>query len=804
MSYDHKTIEAKWIQKWAELGLHKTPEITAGAAKYYCLDMFPYPSGAGLHVGHVEGYTATDIVSRYMRMQGKAVLHPMGWDAFGLPAENYAIKTGKHPQETTDEAIKTFKKQIDNLGLSYDWDRELGTHREDYYKWTQWLFLKLYEKGLAYRKFAPVNWCPKDQTVLANEQVIDGKCERCDSEVIQKDMAQWFFKITDYAERLIKDLDKVDWPESTKLGQINWIGKSEGARIKFEIQANGEKVDEIEVFSTAHDTIFGATFLVIAPENKFLSKHLPELQNQAVIEGYITAAGTKTELERQQQKEKTGARIEGLMAINPMTNKEMPIYVADYVLNGYGTGAVMGVPGHDERDFEFANKYGLEIIFVTETDEFISYSDTIKKELKKFVVTNSGEYTGMDYESARAKMLDDMEANGIATREVNYRLRDWLVSRQRYWGAPIPMVYDTDGKPHPVAVADLPVILPHDIDFNPTGVSPLVDSPVFNRGVEDKYGQGWKRESDTLDTFVDSSWYFFRFADPKNETGFASKEAMQKWLPVDLYVGGAEHTVLHLLYARFFTKFLYDEGYITFDEPFQRMRHPGIILAEDNRKMSKRWGNVINPDDEIAKFGADTVRMYEMFMGPFKDSKPWSTRTEQGVARFLTKVWTLQAKVKKDFADIEQTRAVHKVNKFVMRATAELYFNTAVSKFMEFTNTLTKAENISQEVWEHFLKLMAPYAPFMTEELWSLLGYTESIHLQSWPQFDVALATEETITIGVQVNGKVRADIEVALDEAEEEVKAKVLAIPAVQKWLEGKEPKKFIYVKGKIVSVIA
>lgn len=802
MSYNHTEIEQKWKERWSQAQLYKTPEN--GTDKYYCLDMFPYPSGAGLHVGHVEGYTATDIVSRFMRMQGKDVLHPMGWDAFGLPAENYAIKTGVAPRTTTTKAIETFKSQIDNLGLSYDWDREIGTHDPDYYKWTQWLFLQLYKHGLAYRKNAPVNWCPTDQTVLANEQVIDGKCERCDTEVVQRDMEQWFFKITDYADRLIDDLDKIDWPESTKLGQVNWIGRSEGALVKFQIN----QIDEpLEIFTTRVDTIFGATFLVIAPENKLVQIIKQVATNVAEIDSYIKQAETKTELERQQQKEKTGVRVEGVSVINPINGLEIPLFIADYVLNTYGTGAIMAVPAHDERDFEFAQKYDLEIqvVVAPKDNEQAETTGPVPGDYAPFtgygVVINSGQYSGMTSEQAKKQIVTDL--GDKAQAKVNYRLRDWLAVRQRYWGAPTPMVYDPQGNPHPVDEADLPILLPEDVDFKPTGTSPLTDSVSFHQSAELKYGKGWRREVDTLDTFVDSSWYFFRFADPHNTDAFASKEAMQKWAPVDLYVGGAEHTVLHLLYARFFTKFLFDQGYINFDEPFKKLRHPGTILAEDGRKMSKRWGNVINPDDEIAQFGADTVRMYEMFMGPLKDSKPWSTRTEQGVARFLTKLWNLQGKVKPAVNSTEQNKWINRLIKFAGEGIENMTFNTVVSKYMEFTNFLSKEEQIDSDVWNKFLLTMAPFAPFMTEELWERAGHTTSIHLASWPEFDPAQTIDDTITIGIQVNGKVRADISLAKNAPEAEVKAQVLAMESITKWVNSQEVKKFIYVPGKIISIV-
>lgn len=803
--YDPAIIEPKWRKKWEEEQVYKTPEIKKDDNKAYILDMYPYPSGSGLHVGHPRGYVGTDVVTRFTRMQGKKVLHPMGFDSFGLPAENYAIKTGVHPQITTDNAIAMFKSQIENIGLSYDWNRELSVHVPEYYKWTQWLFLQFYKKGLAYKKTAPVNWCPKDNTVLANEQVIDGRCERCDTEVIQKDMDQWFFKITAYADELVDDLAKIDWPESTKLGQINWIGRSEGARIKFEVRANGEKVTDLEVFSTAHDTIFGATFMVVAPEHKILKEHFTKITNQDQVKKYIEEAKSKTELERQQQKEKTGVKIEGIVAINPMNREEIPIFVADYVLAGYGTGAIMAVPGHDERDGEFAKKYGMPIPFVADVKEFTSYSETIKKDPTKFKLINSGEYDGLDYKTGREKMMQDMEVKGIAAREVNYRLRDWLLSRQRYWGAPIPIVYDPEGNAHPVDEADLPVLLPTDVDFKPTGESPLVYSESFHKSAEEKYGKGWKRETDTMDTFVDSSWYFFRFTDPHNEQEFASKEQMNKWMPVDLYVGGAEHTVLHLMYSRFFTKALRDMGYLNFDEPFMKLRHQGMILAEDSRKMSKRWGNTLDPNDEIAKYGADTFRMYEMFIGPFEATMPWNTKTEVGVFRFLTKVWGTAEKVSDDVdaetlsrQNVQVSKLIHKVENDV----TNMAFNTAIAKMMEFINFLGKEEKVSKEVWSKFVLVIAPFGPYIAEELWSQLGNKFSVHQQTWPTYDKNDLIEDTIELAVQINGKVRGTLSVSKEISEEDVMNMIKSDEQLAKYLTG-EIRKVIYVPAKIVNIV-
>lgn len=641
--YQPKEFESKWVEQWDKEQIYKTPELTdedkKSGKKRYILDMFPYPSGAGLHVGHIENYTGTDIYSRYLRMNGYKVLHPIGWDAFGLPAENYAVKTGVHPKITTDQAITTFTEQMKRTGLSFDWNRELGTHRPEYYKWTQWLFMLLYKKGLAYRKEALVNWDPIDQTVLANEQVLpDGTAERSGAKVEQRMLTQWFFKITDYAERLLNDLEKVDWPESTKMGQRNWIGKSEGAEIIWDIKnPESNETFQIHTFTTRFDTIPGPTFLVIAPEHTFVQKFITQ-EHRLEVEKYIEETKGKTELTRQTNKDKTGV-FTGSYAVNPFNGDEVPVYIADYVISTYGTGAVMGMPGHDERDFEFAKKYNLPVKYSNAPKDGSFELNGEAPFMGEGYQINSGEFDGLFWKEAREKIISKLESEGKAIRKVNYRLRDWLISRQRFWGAPIPVIYDKNGKEHLVDEAELPVVLPMDVEFKPTGVSPLTDHAEFQKVDTAKYGEGARREADTMDTFVDSSWYFLRFVDNNNPEEFANKEKMNNWGPVDLYVGGAEHTVLHLLYARFFTKVLFDEGYLTFDEPFMKLRHQGTILGPDHRKMSKRYGNIINPLDVANDFGADTLRMYEMFMGPYDAMKAWNSENIQGVYRFLTRIW---------------------------------------------------------------------------------------------------------------------------------------------------------------------
>ena len=776
--YDHKAIEKKWQDRWEKDGTFRA-EGDSSKPKAYILDMFPYPSGDGLHVGHVEGYTATDIYSRYKRMRGFNVLHPMGWDAFGLPAENYAIKTGVPPQETTDKSINNFRKQIKALGLSYDWSREVGTHNPDYYRWTQWLFAKFFEKGLVYKKKALVNWDPVDQTVLANEQVLpDGTAERSGAKVEKRDLEQWFFKITDYADELADSLDQVDWPESTKINQRNWIGVSEGAEIDFKIEGSQTSV---KVFTTRPDTLFGATYLVVAPEHPWLTQEITnsksQITNKSEIEKYINNAKNKNDIDRSAEgKEKTGVELKGVKAINPANQEEIPVWVADYVLGHYGTGAIMAVPAHDERDAEFAEKFGLPV--------------------REIELENPKEIT--------------KKVGGTWTKK--YRLRDWLISRQRYWGAPIPIVYDPEGKPNAVPQVHLPWMLPTDVEFKPTGTSPLGQSKELAERTEALFGKGWKPEVDTMDTFACSSWYYLAYVMGESikpqvsmSKQISSKEVQNKfkyWLPVDLYVGGAEHTVLHLLYARFFTKALRDMGYISFGEPFLKLRHQGIILAEDSRKMSKRWGNVINPDDMTAKFGADALRMYEMFMGPLEAMKPWATRNIAGLERFLERVWRLGGNQGQSLAqgsprtvlspklDTLLNQTIKKVGDDI----ENLKMNTAVSALMILLNEIEAGA--PQAAYETFVKLLAPFAPHMAAEL----AEKHSIDLSVWPAYDASKLIAETVTIAVQVNGKVRASIKLSPNASEDEALAAARA--AAGKWLDAGE-KKAIYIPGKIVSFV-
>lgn len=800
--YDPSKIEPKWQKYWAENNTFKA-EVNPNKDKYYVLDMFPYPSGAGLHVGHPEGYTATDIVSRFKRMNGLNVLHPMGWDAFGLPAENYAIKTKIHPKETTQKSMGVFRGQIQSIGFSYDWNREINTSSPEYYKWTQWFFLFLYKNGLAYKKLAPVNWCESCKTVLANEQVIDGSCERCKNEVVQKELSQWFFKITDFIEDngktdgLLTGLKKIDWPNGTLISQENWIGKSTGANVDFKVK-NSKEV--IQVYTTRPDTLFGATYMVLSPEHPLVDK-LATSEYADKIEKYREVTKKKSDLERTElNKNKTGEFI-GAYAINPVNNKEIPIWIADYVLTGYGTGAIMAVPAHDERDWEFAKKFDIPMI------EVIS-GGNIEKEayVGDGKLVNSDFLNDSNVEDAKSKIIQWLEEKKIGEGAINYKLRDWSVSRQRYWGSPIPIIHCEDCGEVPVPEKDLPVELPDDVDFVPTGVSPLHKSKTFQDVTCPKCGKKAKREADTMDTFVCSSWYMFRYTDPQNDKEFASKEAMKNWCPVDLYVGGAEHTVMHLLYARFFTKVLHKFGYIDFDEPFTKLRHQGMILGEDGEKMSKSRGNVINPDDVIKKYGADTLRVYEMFMGPFEAVKPWSTKSIEGSFRFLQKVWKL-VEEKEVIDDVVVTKdlasLLHKTIKKVTEDIESFNFNTAISHMMIFANEVQKHKSVSKPLMEKFALILSPFAPHLCEELWSMLGHKETLAYEKWPEYDEKLVVDSTFNLVFSVNGKVRGKKEVEVGISEEDAISTALEDEGVKRNIEGKEVIKKIYVPNKLVNIV-
>lgn len=950
-SYDHKKIEKKWQKQWAKDGAYKT-DTDLSKPKYYVLDMFPYPSGAGLHIGHPRGYVASDIIARKRRIEGCRVLHPMGWDAFGLPAENYAIKTGTPPQQTTDESITTFRSQIKNLGLSYDWDNEIGTHRPDYYRWTQWLFTKFFEKGLVYKKKALVNWDPVDQTVLANEQVLpDGTAERSGAVVEKKDLEQWFFKITDYADELADSLDSVDWPESTKINQRNWIGRSEGAEIDFYLDFGDEAVNartgpdgkkaHITVFTTRPDTLFGATYLVLSPEHQWVSLalgHKTVLKNNDEVAAYVEASKKKSDIDRMSNdKEKTGVRLKGVMAVNPATGERIPMFAADYVLAHYGTGAIMAVPAHDDRDMAFARKYDLPIrqvvmpvfgaedkrpdavfrqtvnavvrnddgrllflkwkeykwvsnviggieqgetieraairevleetgyrarplyvapiaveshyyadhkaewrsrldtpvLLELESDQkgplseeerakhdtmWLTYEEAQKEGLfhnnklaldialgkisayaaplygEEQVLINSGDFNGLSVAEAQVAM-----AQKFGRVKKTYKLRDWLISRQRYWGAPIPIVYDPEGTPHAIPAEHLPWLLPTDVEYMPKGTSPLGSSEELKARTERIFGKGWTPEIDTMDTFACSSWYFFRFADPHNAEAFASKSALQEWLPVDLYIGGAEHTVLHLLYARFFTKALRDMGYLNFGEPFLKLRHQGLIMAEDGRKMSKRYGNVINPDDIVESYGADTLRVYEMFMGPFQDSIAWNTQSMIGSRRFLERVWKLAGKAG-DTHDESLERLLHRTIKKVSEDIELFKFNTAISALMIFVNE-AQAKDMSKDQFGRFLQLLAPFAPHISEELWHEIGHIDSILSFPIPVYDEDMLEEDTVTVAIQINGKTRGDITLPMGTGKAETETR--AAEAMATRLEGKTVTRIIVVPNKLVNFV-
>lgn len=824
-NYNPQEIEAKWQKKWAETGLHKNYSRTK---KFYALDMFPYPSGAGLHVGHPKGYIATDVVSRFKMLSGYSVLHPMGWDAFGLPAENYAIKNKVHPRKAVQENVATFKKQLEKFGFTYDWNREIDTTDPDYYKWTQWIFLKLLEKGLAYESDEPVNWCPSCKTVLANEDLEGGVCERCGSEVEQKPLRQWVLKMTAYADRLLYDLDtqELDWEDSIIQQQKNWIGRSEGTTVKFEIKisnSDGISNDQlsiskqianfddqnqkqfVEVFTTRVDTIFGCTYCVVAPEHVIIEKLKDEISNCADVEKYVAEAQKKTTLQRTDlAKEKTGVKLDGLQVINPFTNEAVPLFVADYVLGGYGTGAVMAVPAHDERDFAFAKKYDLPI------KQSVSEHPAVIGELENaytedgFLV-NSGEYEGLASEQAREKMTAWLEKEGLGQRKVNYKMRDWVFSRQRYWGEPIPVVHCADCGAVGVPESELPVLLPEVEHYEPTGTGegPLAAIEEWVNTVCPKCGGPAKRETNTMPQWAGSSWYYLRYIDPRNQEKLIDPQLEKQWMPVDLYVGGAEHATRHLLYARFWHKFLYDIGVVSTVEPFKKLVHVGLIQAEDGRKMSKRWNNVINPDDIIAQFGADSMRAYEMFMGPFTQNVSWSTAGVSGVRKFLEKIWRAKEKVGEGASDKKFTSLLHKTIKKVSQDIENFRFNTAISAMMILANSLEKQKQVNRDDYGKMLFLLAPFAPHICEELWEAMGNGQSIFSGAWPKYDAQLAKEEEVEMVVQINGKVRERLMVAADVTEDEIRETALENEKVRAFTQGKEIKKIIFVPGKLINIV-
>ena len=948
-NYDPKKIEPKWQRKWLESGIYKNYDREK---KFYALDMFPYPSGVGLHVGHPKGYIATDVSARFKMLQGYSVLHPMGWDAFGLPAENYAIKNKIHPKIAVDQNIATFKKQLEKFGFTYDWDREINTTDPNYYKWTQWIFLKMFEKGLAYEAEEPINWCPTCKTGLALEDLEKGLCERCGTQVVKKKLRQWVLKMTDYADRLLYDLDSedLDWEELIKEQQRNWIGRSEGAQFELKIENTEEK---IEVYTTRLDTVFGMTYAVVAPEHLIIEKLKDKIENYAEVEKYQIEAQNKTDLERTElQKEKTGVELKGVKVINPFTQEAMPLFVADYVLGFYGTGAVMAVPAHDERDFAFAKKYNLPIkkviepcfwqltepgkikegepfverdailaivkhwekdeylglkwkkvawqtfitggpeeeqtpeegarmeileetgyknlkllkklpmvhsqfyhvpkkvnrfahfhsfLFQLENGEQESISDKekenheivwlSKKEVGKFLTPDSQKYiwenlekentytedgilvdsknfSGLDSQQARAKMIAWLEREGIGKKKVNYKMRDWVFSRQRYWGEPIPIVHCEKCGAVGVPEEQLPVTLPEVKSYEPTdtGESPLGKITDWVKTTCPKCGGLAKRETNTMPQWAGSSWYYLRYIDPKNNQALVDKKLEEEWMPVDLYVGGAEHAARHLLYARFWHKFLYDIGVVHTKEPFKKFIHVGLINGEDGRKMSKRWGNVINPDDVIEEFGADAMRVYEMFMGPFTQNISWSTAGVSGTRRFLDKVWRLNSKIQTTNSKIQNSKILSLLHKTIKKVTDDIEnfrFNTAISAMMILVNELEKEEKISVADYEKLLTILSPFAPHIAEEIWSELGHKESIFLSEWPKHDPALIRDEGINLVVQVNGKVRDSIKTNADISEDEAKELALQSEKVKKFTDGQTIKKIIFVKGKLVNIV-
>lgn len=833
--YPFSEIETKWQKYWEDNQSFAVTEDESVPEdkRVYVLDMFPYPSGAGLHVGHPEGYTATDIYCRYLRMNGYNVLHPMGFDSFGLPAENYAIKTGTHPKVTTEKNIENFRKQIKRLGFSYDWNREISTHTSEYYRWTQWIFLQLYKQGLAYESHTPINWCDNCKTGLANEEVKDGKCERCGTTVVRKSIRQWVLKITEYADRLLADLDSVNWPESVKLMQQNWIGRSEGASVVFQIDGMD---DSLEVYTTRPDTLFGATYMVVAPEHPLVEK-LTSVEQKSAVEEYLEATARKSDLERTDlAKDKTGV-FSGSYAINPVNGKKIPIWIADYVLISYGTGAIMAVPAHDKRDWEFAKKFNLPIIEVLKSDVDVQEEAWTEDGIH----VNSDFLDGLNKEDAINTMIAWLEERELGTKSVNYKLRDWIFSRQRYWGEPIPLVHCPNCGTVPIPEDQLPLLLPEVSSYEPsgTGESPLAKIESWVETTCPVCGAAAKRETNTMPQWAGSCWYYLRYLDPNNETEFVSKEKEQYWMPVDLYVGGAEHAVLHLLYARFWHKVLFDLGLVSTSEPFKRLVNQGMItsyayqrpdkslvptdmveevetdvfveketgqkLERVIAKMSKSLKNVINPDEIIQEYGADSMRMYEMFMGPLEVSKPWATTGLNGIYRFLDRVWRLyeERPITDDEPSKELNKTLHKTIKKVTHDTATLNFNTAISQMMVLVNELYKVDEFPRVVAETLVKLLGPYVPHIAEELWEKLGNKESLTKVSWPTFEEKLTIDEEIEMVFQVNGKVRdkQTVSKGMDKASALAMAK--ESEKIQQWIEGKTIVKEIVVPDKLVNIV-
>ncbi len=812
-TYNHNDIEKKWQKIWEETKLYRTKE--GGDKKFYILDMFPYPSGEGLHVGHPKGYIATDVYSRLKKMQGYDVLHPMGFDAFGLPAEQYALKNKVNPNISTAKNVARYKEQLQMLGLDYDWEREINTTDPKFYKWTQWMWKQMYKKGLAYESYDPIVWCPSCKTGLANEDLEDGKCERCGSEVEKKPLRQWTIRITDYAKRLVDDLEKLNWEPHIKELQRNWIGLSEGSEIDFRVQTTDNRLDaKFTVFTTRADTLFGCTYCVLAPEHALVEELLAKgiITNPDEVKKYQEEVKKKTDIDRSAEgKEKTGVKLEGIMAINPANNEEVQVFIADYVLPQYGTGAIMAVPAHDERDGEFAARFNLPVIQVISTTDASVTSDGI--------LCNSGEFSGLSSSEGREKITEKVGGK-IVTKT---KLRDWVFARQRYWGEPFPIVFDEHHTSYAVADSELPVTLPMVDAYEPTGTgeSPLAtikewvevygyinnENEFVSCDKSDERAKLFRRETNTMPQWAGSSWYYLRYIDPKNDVVFADKEKEKKWSPVDFYVGGAEHATRHLIYARFWHKFLYDLGVVACDEPFTKLQTVGLIIAEDGRKMSKRWGNVVNPDEIVREYGADTLRMYEMFMGPFDQAVAWSTKGVQGVKRFLDRFVRLSESVQEEGElSRENDALLHQTIKKVGEDIESFKFNTAISALMILLNALEKETSVSRDVYRTMILLIAPFAPHLAEELWEEGGYNTknlSIHGENWPPYDTSKLVLDTVIYAIQVNGKLRGEFLAKRDEEEEILKNALKSSEIYQKYTNGVEPKKLIIVKNKIVNIV-
>lgn len=799
--YDFNSLEKKWRKIWEENPINPT---NTNKPKYYCLDMFPYPSGNGLHVGHWRGYVLSDVISRYKVLQGYEVLHPMGWDAFGLPAENYAIKTGTHPSIATEQSISNVKRQLKEISAIYDWDKEINTTDPNYYKWTQWIFLKMFENGLAYEKEMPLNWCPSCKAVLANEEATNGECDRCGSQVTKKNLRQWMLKITNYAEKLLNDLDKLDWPEKVKKMQSDWIGKSYGAEIDFEVEGKNEK---IKVFTTRPDTLYGACFMVLAPEHKVIKDIVTDEQKEAV-EQYIFEASTKSSVDRMTEKEKTGV-FTGAYGVNPLNNKKLPIWISDYVLADYGTGAIMCVPAHDDRDFSFAKKFDLPILQVIKKCDEDLKENMEEPFLEEGIMVNSDKFDGIKSSEAKEVIASFLEEQGIGKKTVNYKLRDWVFSRQRYWGEPIPLVHCDKCGIVGVKEEDLPVELPNVSSYQPTstGESPLAAIEEWVNTTCPKCGSNAKRETNTMPQWAGSSWYFLRYCDVNNNKELASKEALKKWLPVDMYVGGIEHAVLHLLYARFYTKFLNDIGVVDFDEPFLHLFNQGMI-TKDGAKMSKSKGNVVSPDELVEKYGCDSLRLYELFVGPPEIDCEWDDSGIDGTFRYLNKVWKFVDEYKDKIVEPsdEMVKLRHKMVYEITNRLEALTLNTVVSGFMEFTNKIVaEAKNIGgvdRDTLETIITLLAPFTPHICEELWQMVGNTESVFKNKWCTYDEEKMKDSTIEIALQINGKVKGSLKIEADANKDNVLA--LAKESLSDKLEGLNIIKEIYVPGRIVNIVA